>query len=104
MAFLFNNDKSKLKMENAIIKKSYTKQVTIASENVATAIFDLSTDELYSKGYIAVGVVGWGVADSLVKVTGASMENLVSARVSLYSPKTYSSTVGVYADVLWFKE
>lgn len=104
MAFLFNNDKSKLTMENAIIRKLYTKRVTIASGSGAAAILDLSTDELYSKGYIAVGVVGLGVDNSEVKVTGAYMESLSRVRVNLYNPKTYSSTVGVSIDVLWFKE
>lgn len=104
MAFLFNDDKTKLGMEDAIIKKSYTKQVTIASGTGAAAILDLSSDELYSNGYMAVGVVGWRLNDSEVKVTGAYMESLSRVRVNLYNPKTYSSTVGASFDVLWFKE
>lgn len=104
MAFLFNNDKSKLMMGEAIIKKSYTKQVTIASGGAAAAILDLSSDELYSKDYTAAGVVGWGLNDSEVKVTGAYMKSVSSAIVSLYNPKTYSSTVGVSFDVLWVKQ
>lgn len=103
MAFLFNNDKSKLPMGEAMIKKSYTKQATISAGAGATAIIDLSSDELYSKDYTAAGVVGWGLNDSEVKVTGAYMESLSRARVNLYNPKTYSSTVGVSIDVLWVK-
>lgn len=104
MSFLFNADKTKLVMGEAIIKKSYTKQVTLSSGLAAAPSFDLSSDELYTNGYIPAGVVGWRLNDSEVKVTGAYMENLSRARVKLYNPKTSALTFGVDIDILWVKQ
>lgn len=104
MAFLFNDDKTKLTMGNAIIKKSYTKQVTIESYGQASANFDFSSDELYSKGYSAVGVGGWTLSRLDLNAGGAYMDTDVTARVVFYNTTSSSINVMVSIDILWVKQ
>lgn len=104
MAFLFNSDKTKLMMGEAIIKKSYTKQVTIASYDQAAANFDFSSDELYLKGYKAAGVAGLALSRLDLNAGAAYMDTDVIARVVFYNTTSSSVTVSVSIDILWFKE
>lgn len=104
MAFLFNSDKTKLMMGEAIIKKSYTKQVTIASYDQASADFDLSLDELYLKGYKAAGVAGLALSRLDLNAGAAYMVTDVTARVVFYNSTSSSISVRVSLDILWFKE
>ena len=113
MAYLFNNDKTKLYMGEAIIKKSYLKEVTIESNNKASARFDFSSDELYSKGFRAVGVVGWalnrldgGAGGTRLDLNagGIYMTDNVTAIVNIYNTTSSSINVRVSIDILWVKQ
>ena len=105
MAFLFNDDKTKLTMGDAIKTASYSKVVQIQPYQSASAIFDLSSDERYLKGYMPLAVVGWKVNDLSVRVAGVSMSGLVEGRISLFNPdRDYGAVVEAKIYVLWVKQ
>lgn len=104
MAYIFNNDKTKIIMENVIKRKSYFKEVTIDSWDQASANFDFSSDELYLKGYRAVGVVGWALSRLDLNAGGAYMDDNVTARVIFYNTTSSSINVRVSIDILWVKQ
>lgn len=105
MAFLFNDDKTKLTLGDAIKTASYSKVVQIQPYKSASAIFNLSSDELYLKGYIPLAVVGWNVNDLSVRVAGVSMSGLVEGRISLFNPdRDYGAVVEAKIYILWVKQ
>lgn len=113
MAYIFNDDKTEIIMENVIKRKSYSKEVTIGSNNKASARFDFSSDELYLKDYRAVGVVGWalnrldgGAGGSRLDLNtgGAYMTDNVTAIVNFYNTTSSSINVRVSIDILWVKQ
>ena len=105
MAFLFNDDKTKLTLSDAIKTASYSKLVQIQPRQPASAIFALSSDELYSKGYIPLAVVGWNVDDPSVGVTGVTMSGLVEGRISVFNPESdWGVVVEAKIYVLWVKQ
>ncbi len=104
MAFLFNNDKTKLTMSDAIKTASYSKVVQMQPSSAALAIFDLSSDELNSKGYMPSAVVGWNVNDHSVVVEQVSM-NGFEGRIYLFNPDSdYGVVVEAKIYVLWVKQ
>lgn len=103
MTYLFNDDKTKISLTDAIKTIFGTKQVTIAANNPGSATFDLQSYELYSQGYRPKGIVGWSINDSEVRITGVDMSSSVQCKVSLYNPKSYATTVLVYVTILWVK-
>lgn len=105
MAFLFNDDKTKLTMSDAIKTVSYSKVVQIQPRQPASAIFNLSSDERYSKDYMPLAVVGWNINDPSVGVTGVTMSGLVEGRLSLFNPDSnYGVVVEAKIYVLWVKQ
>lgn len=105
MAFLFNNDKTKLTMSDAIKTASYSKVVQVQANKPASAIFNLSSDERYSKGYKPLAVVGWNVDDPSVGVTDVSMSGLVEGRISVFNPeKDWGVVIEAKIYVLWVKQ
>lgn len=105
MAFLFNDDKTKLTMSDAIKTASYSKVVQIQPYQPESVIFNLSSDELYSKGYIPLAVVGWNVNDPSVGVAGVSMSGLVEGRISLFNTyRDYGVVVEAIIYILWVKQ
>ena len=104
MAYIFNDDKTEIIMENVIKRKSYTKQVTIESHDQASANFDFSSDELYLKGFRAVGVCGWVLNRLDLNAGGAYMDTNDTARVVFYNTTSSSINVRVSIDILWVKQ
>lgn len=113
MAYIFNDDKTKIIMENVIKRKSYLKEVTIEANNKASARFDFSSDELYLKDYSAVGVVGWalnrtggGTGGTRLDLNagGAYMTDNATAFVNFYNTTSSSINVRVSIDILWVKQ
>lgn len=105
MAFLFNDDKTKLTMSDAIKTASYSKIVQVQPNQPASALFNLSSDELYSKGYMPLAVVGWNVSDPSVGVTVVTISGLDEARISVFNP--VSDWILVFEAkiyVLWVKQ
>ena len=104
MAYIFNDDKTEIIMENVIKRKSYSKEVTIYSYDYSSANFDFSSDELYLKGYRAVGVIGWRLSRLDLNAGGAYMDDNVTARVVFSNPTSSTINVTATIDILWVKQ
>lgn len=103
MTYLFNEDKSKIALTDAIKISESFKSLTIEDNSPGNVTFDLQSDSLYKDGYRPKGIVGWSIMDSEVRVSGIYMESITRCRVNLYNPKSYETEVSVSIDILWVK-
>ena len=105
MPYLFNNDKSKIELADAIIKSIFTvNSVSVQGNDVYEITENLTNASLYQQGYRPIGIGGYKfptVADVLV-VTGVWI-NDDQVKMRVWNPVTRTQTVNIDFYVLWAK-
>lgn len=109
MAYLFEDDKSILPLASAVTVTNVTINDTVPGKGQWTNItHSLQNEELYTKGYTPIGIVGYKFRDtasvSAIKINGSLYIEANTIKCQAYNDTGYVTSLGVIATVLWVKQ